>query len=346
MSSIKEVAQLAGVSVGTVSNVLNRPEMVAPETRRRVQEAIAQLGYVRNGVARQLRAGRSRTIGVVALDLANPFFIDVLHGVETAAQSVNLTVMVFNSSKDAEREDRLLEMLEEQRPLGVLITPVNDGEQQERLDRLISRGIPVVLFDNSSRQHSDGCAVSVDDVLGGRLAGWHLRERGHRHIAFAGGPFTVRQVEDRRDGLAGVLTPDDRLTVIPLPDLNVATGRMAGAHLAELPAGERPTAVFCGNDLVALGVLQELTQRGLRVPADMAILGYDDIDFAAAAAVPLSSIRQPREQLGRTAALMLLEEADEAAGHRHRHVIFQPELVERTSTAQLRPARKAEQAAT
>ncbi|MCK2218995.1 LacI family transcriptional regulator [Actinomadura sp. ATCC 31491] len=332
MSSIKEVARLAGVSVGTVSNVLNRPDMVAPDTRERVQAAIAQLGYVRNGSARQLRAGRSRTLAVVALDLANPFFIDVLSGVETAAQRDKLTVMVFNSSKDAEREERLLEELEEQRPLGVLITPVNDRGQRERLDRLVSRGIPVVVFDNSSRV-SHGCAVAVDDVLGGRLAGRHLLERGHRHIAYAGGPFSVRQVEDRRDGLAGELGERARLTVIRLPDLNVATGRTAGREIAELSPAARPTAVFCGNDLVALGVLQELTQRGLRVPDDVAILGYDDIDFAAAAAVPLSSIRQPREQIGHSATLMLLEEADQTSGHQHRHVIFQPELVERTSTA-------------
>ncbi|SEF86838.1 LacI family transcriptional regulator [Nonomuraea solani] len=331
MSSIKAVARLAGVSVGTVSNVLNRPEMVAPDTRHRVQEAIAQLGYVRNGSARQLRAGRSRTIGVVALDLANPFFIDVLRGVETAAQRSDITVMVFNSNKDAAREAGLLETFEEQRPLGVLITPVNDTGEEERLRRLIDRGIPVVRFDSSAR-HSHGCSVAVDDVLGGRLAGRHLRERGHRHIAFAGGPFTVRQVRERHDGLAAVLEAGDRLTVIPLPDLTVATGRTVGAEIAGLPPGERPTAVFCANDLVAIGVLQEMTLRGLRVPADLAIIGYDDIDFAAAAAVPLSSIRQPREQLGQVAAVLLLEEANQPDDHEHRQVIFQPDLVARTST--------------
>jgi LacI family transcriptional regulator len=213
----------------------------------------------------------------------------------------------------------------------VLITPVNDSRQKGRLDRLVSRGIPVVLFDSSSR-HAYGCAVSVDDVLGGRLAGRHLREHGHRRIAFAGGPFTVRQVEDRRDGLADALTLDDTLTVIPLPDLTVATGRMAAEQVAAMAPAERPTAIFCANDLVALGVLQELTRRGLRIPEDVAIMGYDDIDFAAAAAVPLSSVRQPREQLGRTAALMLLDEADQPTRHEHRHVIFQPDLVERTST--------------
>ncbi|GAA3141508.1 LacI family DNA-binding transcriptional regulator [Nonomuraea roseoviolacea] len=335
MSSIKEVARLAGVSVGTVSNVLNRPELVAQETRLRVQAAVAQLGYVRNGSARHLRAGRSRTIGVVALDLSNPFVIDVLRGVEAAAETADLNVMVVNSSKDAAREARLLEMFEEERPFGVLITPVNAEGQDRRLGRLVARGIPVVVFDNSSRQ-GRGCAVAADDVLGGRLAGLHLRERGHRHIAFAGGPFTVRQVEERHQGLAGAMTPGDRLTVIPLPDLTVATGRTAGEQVAGLSRADRPTAVFCANDLVALGVLQELTRHGLRVPDDVAILGYDDIDFAAAAAVPLSSIRQPREQLGHTAALMLLEEANQPDFHEHRQVIFQPDLVERASTARAR----------
>ncbi|GAB2909482.1 LacI family DNA-binding transcriptional regulator [Nonomuraea fastidiosa] len=337
MSSIKEVARLAGVSVGTVSNVLNRPELVAPDTRRRVQDAIERLGYVRNGSARQLRAGRSRTIGVVALDLGNPFFIDVLRGVESAAQQADLTVMVFNSNKDADREASLLDTFEEQRPLGVLITPVNDSGEEERLSRLVARGIPVVRFDSSAR-HSNGCSVAVDDVLGGRLAGMHLREAGHRHIAFAGGPSTVRQVRERRDGLAAALGPGDTLTEIALPDLTVATGRMVGEEIAALPPADRPTAVFCANDLVAIGVLQEMTLRGLKVPDDLAIIGYDDIDFAAAAAVPLSSVRQPREQIGRTAAMLLLEEANRPGEHEHRQVIFQPDLMARTSTTAARRA--------
>jgi LacI family transcriptional regulator len=333
-TSIKEVAHHAGVSVGTVSNVLNRPDMVAPSTRRRVLDAITQLGYVRNDSARQLRAGRSNTIAIVVLDVANPFFTDVVRGAELAADEHNVMVVVCNSGENPARERRHLEQLEQQRVRGVLITPVED-QPGSRLEQLIQRGTPVVLVDRGSGQHNR-CSVAVDDVLGGRLAGAHLIKRGHRRIAFVGGPPSIQQVADRHRGVADALAEPAaagaELLVLHNPSLSVAGGRQAAARIADLPAAQRPTAVFCANDLLALGVLQEMTLRGLRVPTDIAIIGYDDIDFAAAAAVPLSSIRQPREQLGRTAAQLLLEEVDEGDGHEHRHVVFQPELVVREST--------------
>jgi LacI family transcriptional regulator len=193
----------------------------------------------------------------------------------------------------------------------------------------------VVLVD--SRSPSGGqCSVSVDDVLGGDLAVSHLLEAGHKRIAFVGGPMSIRQVADRRDGALRALerangTGAD-LHVMETPALNVSAGQQAGAALAEFPAGTRPTAVFCANDLLALGVLQEMTARRIRVPESIALVGYDDIDFAAAAAVPLSSVRQPRHQLGRSAAQLLLDETLGGEAHQHRQVIFQPELVIRQSS--------------
>jgi LacI family transcriptional regulator len=331
-TSIKEVARQAGVSTGTVSNVLNRPDTVAPTTRQRVLDAIAALGYIRNDSARQLRAGRSRTIALVVLDVANPFFTDVARGAESVAEEHGAMVIVCNSGEDVARERRHLKLLEEQRVLGLLITPVEDG-RDSRLEMLIQRGTPVVLVDRGAGRRNR-CSVAVNDVLGGELAGAHLAEVGHQRIAFVGGPFTIRQVADRHKGVRRALdaTAGTALTVIRTPNLTVAAGRIAAAELADLPAPGRPTAVFCANDLVALGVLQEMTQRGLRIPDDVAIVGYDDIDFAAAAAVPLSSVRQPREQLGRTAAQLLLEEVDNPE-HKHRHVVFRPDLVVRASSA-------------
>jgi DNA-binding LacI/PurR family transcriptional regulator len=328
-ASIKEVARHAGVSLGTVSNVLNRPEVVSEQTRQRVVAAIAELGYVRNDSARQLRAGRSRTVAIVVLDVANPFFTDVVRGAEEAIEAAGAVLVVCNSGENADRERRHLDLLEEQRVQGVLITPVDSG-RDSRLEQLVRRGTPIVLVDRGSAQQ-DLCSVAVDDVLGGRLAGEHLREQGHARVAFVGGPLSIPQVADRKRGFTRAAGGD--VHVVLTPNLTVAAGRRAGEQIADLPAGQRPTGVFCANDLLALGLLQEMTRRGLRVPADVAIVGYDDIDFAAAAAVPLSSVRQPRAQLGRTAAELLLEEANEPEHHQHRHVVFKPELVARESSA-------------
>jgi DNA-binding LacI/PurR family transcriptional regulator len=333
-TGIKEVARRAGVSIGTVSNVLNRPELVASSTRQRVLDAITELGYVRNDSARQLRAGHSRQIALVVLDVTNPFFTDVVRGAEAAAEEHGVMVVVCNSGEDAGREHRHLDLLEEQRVRGVLITPV-DESPNSRLEQLIQRGTPVVLVDRGSGRHSR-CSVAVDDVLGGRLAGEHLLEQGHQRITFVGGPATITQVRERHAGIASAVAGRAELSVVSTPNLTVAAGRAAAAEIDA-------TAVFCANDLVALGVLQGLTQRGIRVPQDVAIVGYDDIEFAAAAAVPLSSVRQPREQLGRTATALLLEEIEDDGRHEHRHVVFQPELIVRESSGRprtRRPSRK------
>ena len=331
--SIKDVAAHAGVSVATVSNVLNRPGVVARATRERVSSSIEELGFVRNEQARHLRAGRSRTIGLVVLDVANPFFTDLARGVEDEASKAGLAVILCNSDDQEHKENRYLELLEEHRVQGVLITPVASGGA--RLARMQRRGTPVVLVD--SRSPSRGpCSVAVDDVLGGGIAVSHLLARGHQRIACVAGPRGIRQAADRQEGalraLAQARMPADRLQVIRADALNVAAGQRAGEQVAALPAGERPTAVFCVSDLLALGVLQAMTRNRVRVPDDIAIIGYDDIDFAAAAAVPLTSVRQPRWQLGRTAARMLLEESADGDSHRHRQVIFEPELVIRQST--------------
>jgi LacI family transcriptional regulator len=176
----------------------------------------------------------------------------------------------------------------------------------------------------------------VDDVLGGDLAVTHLVENGHERIAYISGPPAIRQVADRLEGARRALERAGRLRgsllVIEASALNVAAGKWAGTKIIEMPEETRPTAVFCANDLIALGVLQEMTHNGVRVPEDISIVGYDDIEFAAAAAVPLTSVRQPRLELGRTAARLLLDESDGTQGHQHRQVIFEPELVSRRST--------------
>lgn len=333
--SMRDVAALAQVSVGTVSNVLNFPERVSDATRQRVQQAIDKLGWVPNESARQLRAGRSRSIGMVVMDIANPFFTDVARGAEELLYGEQYSVQIGNSDQDPGRELTLLQRFEQQRVGGVLFAPIADSA--ERVLQLRRRGIPVVIVDRVGTG-SDFCAVGVDDLAGGRLAGQHLLDRGHRRLAFVGGPSSLAQVRDRRRGLElAVEQAGDGVSLLAVttPTLSLEAGVSSAGELAALPTAERPTAVFAANDLVAIGLLQGFVTAGLRVPDDMAIIGYDDIAFAAAAAVPLSSIRQPREDIGRKSAELLvaeIEAADAGQPHRHESVRFTPQLVARRST--------------
>jgi LacI family transcriptional regulator len=331
-AGVKDVATAAGVSLGTVSNVLNRPELVSATTRAKVEQAMESLGFVRNESARQLRAGSSRILVYLMLDAGNPFFTDVARGVEDAAREAGLSVFLCNSNEDAGREADYLDLLEQQRVQGVLITPVDPDSS--RLITLPARGTPVVVVD---RAIDDGehCSVAVDDVLGGEVALAHLIELGHTRIAYVGGPTNIGQVTDRRQGARQAVEraglPAANLVELVTGALTVAEGRGAGQRLAGLPLERRPTAAFCANDLLALGLLQQCVSLGLRVPEDLAIVGYDDIEFAAAAAVPLTSVRQPRQLLGKTAAELLLDESSNP-DHEHQRVTFTPELVVRTST--------------
>ncbi|WP_031511317.1 LacI family DNA-binding transcriptional regulator [Streptomyces megasporus] len=332
MVGIKDVARQAGVSVGTVSNVINRPEMVAEETRARVQAVIAQLGYVRSESARHLRAGRSRIIALLVLDMANPFFADVAAGAERAARQEGLGVMLCNSAQSPAEEADYLSLFAEQRVRGVLIIPADTSGRN--LADFRRHGIPYVVVDRVVSS-AEGCSVSVDDITGGALAARHLLAQGHRELVYVSGPMHLSQCRDRCTGALEALReaglPEGALRRIEGERLDVAAGRDAGARL--LGMTPRPTAVFCANDLLALGVLQALFAAGVSVPGDMALVGYDDIEFAAAAAVPLTSVRQPAARMGQTAADLLIEETGEEAGsHRHQRIVLRPELVVRDSS--------------
>ncbi|TQO19723.1 LacI family transcriptional regulator [Rhodoglobus vestalii] len=333
--SVHDVANSAGVSVGTVSNVLNHPHKVSPSTIERVQKAIESLGFIRNDAARQLRVGHSQTIGLVVLDVRNPFFTDIARGAEDKAAEGGLTVTLGNSDENSEREAKYLDLFEQQRVFGVLISPY--GDITDRLDSMRKRGIPAVLVDRES-PNSTFSSVSVDDIVGGKLAADHLLDIGRRRIAFIGGPMAIRQVSDRLAGARQAVdtVPGAQIEVIEIEGLSVIAGRAAGAEIVARVPADRPDAIFAANDLVAMGVLQALLMNGgtalaVRVPEDIALMGYDDIDFASAAVVPLSSISQPSAHMGRTAVEILLDEAANPETDR-RQVVFAPKLVIRAST--------------
>ncbi|GAA1788265.1 LacI family DNA-binding transcriptional regulator [Pseudarthrobacter sulfonivorans] len=332
-ASIKDVANQAGVAVGTVSNVLNYPDRVSPRTKERVQQAIEELGFVRNDAARQLRAGHSRTIGLIVLDVGNPFFTAVVRAAEDAAALLGSAVLLGDSGHDASRESNYIDLFQEQRVQGLLIVPV--GDVTGRIDQLRERGVPTVLVDRLADE-SKYSSVSVDDDAGGYLAARHLLDSGRRRLAFVGGPASIRQIADRLQGAQRAVgeEPGATLELLDSDGQTVLAGRSVGDMLVE--RGQLPDGIFCANDLLALGVMQSLAMtHRLRIPEDVALIGYDDIDFAASAVVPLSSIRQPTQALGRTAIELLVEEA-EAESPIHRAVIFTPELVVRQSTGAAR----------
>ncbi len=322
-ASVKDVAQLAGVSVGTVSNVLNRPESVTERTRARVDQAMAALNFHRNASARQLRAGVSRTVGVIVMDVANPYYTELARGIEDRLAEDDHTLILCSSDEDPRREARFLRLLAEQGVRGVLVTPM--ATTTERLGDLRRLGIASVLMDSRSRHHA---SVGVDHVSGGRQAVAHLLANGHRRILFLAGPADLQQTLHRlRGALEAVqavgLDPGDVLQVVNLANLTAGDGQAAMAAVLDSTAGV-PTAVFAMNDIVALGALRELRLRGLAIPGDMAVVGYDDLYFAAELMTPLSSVRQPMRQLGWAAADLLLTD--------HPHTLFEPELVVRASS--------------
>jgi LacI family transcriptional regulator len=332
-ASIRDVAQHAGVSVGTVSNVLNRPDEVSAELVVRVTRSIQTLGYVPNDAARRLRKGVSTIVGFVVLDGQNPFFNDVVRGAEDEASKHSIAILYGNTDEDVDRERLYLDLFEEQQVRGVLIAPF--GDIQPRLEHLRQRGIRAVLVDRfggSSRFSS----VSVDSVAGGRMAVEHLIDTGRRRLAFVGGPFEIRQVQDRLAGArvaAENATIPVELEVVATAAMTVEQGAEAGARILSRARHELPDALFAANDLIALGLLQAIVADGrVVVPDDIAIIGFDDIAFAGAAAVPLSSMRQPRSMIGRTALRILLEETGDPELI-PRQTVFQPELVARRSTA-------------
>lgn len=332
--SIRDVAQRAGVSVGTVSNVLNRPDEVSADSVTRVQEAISTLGYVRNEAARKLRAGVSTTVGFVVLDGQNPFFNDVVRGAEDEATARGIAILYGNTDEDRARENMYIDLFEEHQVRGLLISPF--GDVNNRLSRLKKRGIPAVLVDRYSGENRFS-SVSVDNVSGGRMAAQHLIDTGRRRIAFVGGPFEMRQMTDRLAGSRVAVENSSHvsLEVVATTAMTVAEGAAAGARIMARPARERPDALFAGNDLLALGLLQALVVDGrMLVPDEIALMGFDDISFASAAAVPLTSMRQPSSTIGKTALRILLEESGDADAL-PRQTVFQPELIVRRSTAPL-----------
>jgi LacI family transcriptional regulator len=328
---LRDVARTAGVATGTVSNVLHNPDKVAPETRARVEQAIAELGYVPNAAAQQLSRGRSGSVGLLVLDVRNPFFSELATGVEDTAADLGITVLLASSAELVDRERLHLERFEQSRVDGLLVTPV--GASVKQLKGIRDRGTPIVLLDRLAAT-AGFSSVAVDDVEGGRLAGQHLLDAGCQNVAFVGGPLSLEQVRNRLAGAERVVRPHGvPITHLATEHMSAEEGRRIGLEIVAMRRAARPDGVFAANDLLGLAVLQALILGGIRVPDEIAVIGYDDIPFASLAGVPLSSIHQPAYQMARRAMEMLAAMiAEGGPGAVAEHVVFMPELVARAST--------------
>jgi LacI family transcriptional regulator len=312
MKTIRDVAAAAGVSISTVSIALSGAGPVSETTRRKVLAAAAAVGYVPNSLARDLRSGASRHLGFISGDLTNPYAGAVLKVVERCAAAAGFIVIVANSDGDPAREAAALEMLEGQRVAGILLNPIGLGAAYR--DRLRRVARPIVTFDQ--RVSGLECDyVGVDSEQAGRVLTEYLLRRGHRRIAFIGGRPGLWSADMRREGYEKALTtaglmPDPALTLVAN-----YRGEEAYQHTMALLAGSAPpTAILAANNVMALGALQAVLDFGYRCPADISVVGIDDVPWSGLVKPRLTIVAQPIEDLARTATEWLIERTASAAG--------------------------------
>ena len=335
--SLREVARLAGVSSGTASRVLSGSSYpVSQQARARVEEAARILNYVANSVARALVTGRTAIVGAIVHDITDPYFSGVVRGLQDAAVTSGLVVLVGNDDRDAQKLESYLTMMLSQKPAGVALVggqlrdPAATLPVARAVQRLREHGVPVVAV---GRYELDIPHVAIDDVSAARRAVTHLLDLGHTRVAFVGGPLNSTTVEDRYSGYAAALSragvPIDERLVIQTP-MTFVGGSEAADRLAE---AETPfTGVFAATDEVAFGVVSSLRAHGWHVPADVSVVGLNDVPMAAHVDPPLTTIHVPVYELG-SAAWRLLTSAWGADGDADGDVTLSFDLVIRSSTA-------------
>jgi len=304
--SIKDIAEVASVSHSTVSRALSDSPLVKAETKARIQRLAHEMGYTPDAIARSLVTRHTRTVGIVVTTITDPFVAEVVQGVEDTAQQNNYSVILASSASEPERELAAVEMLRAKRVDGVIVTSSRVGALY--LEHLEHFGVPVVLVNNHNKQSGRYTfSVSVDNQHGGHLATAHLIQRGHRRIGYVSGPADH---SDDAERLAGYCLALDESGITFDPALVVhGNGRLDGGERALrtlVRLAEPPTAVFCYNDMTAIGLISAARQTGLSVPEDLAVVGFDDIPLAAHVYPPLTTVAQHQRDMGRQAMNMAL----------------------------------------
>ena len=331
-ATIRDVARVAGVSTATVSATLTGSAPVSPGLQERVRAAVADVGYRPDGVARSLRRGETRMLGLLLADITNPFTTAVVHAMEAAAHARGYTLMLCNSDEDVAKERTYLDLLRTHRADGVMLMPVGFGRDYGQAVRraldaptvLVDRTIPGLPLD----------AVTVDGAAGTAQAVGHMAALGHRRIGILVGPAGVSASDERLAGYARALD-DGGLAFDPslVRDGGFRQGAAYQATLDLLRGAAPPTALFACNNMMAIGMMRAVAEIGLSCPGDLSVACFDDFDWAEAFQPRLSTVAQPTDAIGATAVELLLDRLADPAPRAERRIVLQPRLILRDSCA-------------
>lgn len=325
--SVRDVAKQANVSVGTVSNVLNRPQQVSEEMRQKVRKAIDMLGFIPSSNNRS-SIKEQPIIGLVLPLSNNPFYEELAQGIEDSVSKTGLRVLIGYSREDSAIEMQLLNSMVDAGFKGIIMTPV--GARNQVFERFIEKNVRVG-FISQTDDHIEQCSVSIDQVRGGFIGIEYLASLGHRKVLWVSGPEHHHQSNQR---FVGVTQAAQEFEIEVIAMSSPSLDFLSGEHIAPtiLGQGTLPDAIFCANDALALGIMNYFYKTGLKVPEDVSVLGYDNVSYAESALVPLTTVSQTPYQLGFTMGSQMIAEIQAKPGHIHQHVIFQPQVVERAST--------------
>jgi DNA-binding LacI/PurR family transcriptional regulator len=335
--SIADIARVAGVSHTTVSRALHGSPLISVDTRVHIQQLAREMGYTPNAIAQSLQTRRTSTIGLVVTSIADPFLNDVVKGVEEVARGAGFSVFLSATHNDPDQEMGIIETFHRRRVDGILVASSRiTSEYKKRLDRI---RLPTVLINSQADSRAELLHwVAVDDRMGAQLAVEHLLHLGHWSIGYLGASSRPRSSRQRFEGYESAL----KAAGMPCRDaLVMITPGIEASHEEDVIVGQASlpyfldrevSAVFCYNDMTAIGLLVACRERGIAVPQELSIVGFDDIEMASYVAPPLTTIHQPKVELGRLAAQVMLDLLNNRPGKNH---VLHPTLVTRASTAPL-----------
>lgn len=330
-TTIKDIAREAGVSINTVSRALNGKPDVNEDTKKGILEIADRLNYVPNFLAKGLVTKNTRTIGVIVSDNANPFFARMIKGIEDYARSRGYNIILCNTDERYEKEEEAVRLLREKRVDGLLITLTPAQKERTDILELKRTGVPFVLLN----RHMDDIITDYvinDNVYGAYLAVSHLANLGHKRIGYISGPSQISSVRERLEGYKKALFENNiefDNSLVKESNLKMEDSYKLMKEFLELE--NRPTAVFTYSDLLAIGALKALKEAKLEVPKDIALVGYDDIEFSSLLEVPLTTVHQPRYRIGEEGAKILIDRIEGKDSEDLHQIVLKPELVIRES---------------